>query len=67
MPLFLTEIAAAALRMKHAEQNAANSPARYGVTREAEPGLLASLPTDLANYYTYCFDEAKSVYDRCDP
>jgi hypothetical protein len=40
---------------------------RYVVSREAEPGHLGDLPTDLADYYNYCFDEAKRIYDRCGP
>jgi hypothetical protein len=37
------------------------------VAHEASAGDLAGLPTDLADYYRHCFDEAQAIYGRCSP
>jgi hypothetical protein len=35
------------------------------VRYEAVAGDLDGLPTDLADYYCHCFDEAQTIYGRC--
>jgi len=40
---------------------------RYVVQHEAAAGDLVRLPTDLADYYRHCFDEATAIYERCGP
>jgi hypothetical protein len=37
----------------------------YVVRHEALAGDLTGLPTDLAVYYKQCFEEARSMLDRC--
>jgi hypothetical protein len=37
---------------------------RYILRNEAQPGDLTGLPTDLIDYYSACYDEAKAVYAR---
>ncbi len=37
---------------------------RHVVQHEASAGDLVALPTNLADYYTRCFDEARAIYDR---
>jgi hypothetical protein len=37
------------------------------VRYEASASDLAGLPTDLADYYRHCFDEARAIYAFCCP
>ena len=40
---------------------------RHVVQHEAAADDLVGLPTDLADYYGHCFDEARAVYNCCSP
>jgi hypothetical protein len=38
---------------------------RQVVEHECTPGDLVCLPTDLADYYRRCFEQAQAIYGRC--
>jgi len=45
-------------------KNAVHFYHRYILRNEAQPEDLTGLPTDLIDYYSACYDEAKAVYAR---